>query len=124
MMDDITIARALHVLAVTHLIGGVAFVTLVILPAIARIAEPVDRLPEFEKIEGRFSSQARVSVTIAGLSGFYMTHRLGAWDRFGDPGYWWMHAMVLLWVVFTTILFVAEPLFLNAWVRERAACDV
>jgi hypothetical protein len=30
-MDDIVIARALHVLAVVHWIGGVAFVTLIVL---------------------------------------------------------------------------------------------
>ncbi|MBL28236.1 MAG: hypothetical protein CMM50_11895 [Rhodospirillaceae bacterium] len=122
-MDDITIARALHVLAVVHWIGGVTLVTLVILPAIPRMAEPAGRLPLFEAIEGRFSSQARLSVTLAGLTGFYMTHRLGAWDRFADPGFWWMHAMVLVWAVFTGMLFVAEPLFLHAWVRRRADRD-
>jgi uncharacterized membrane protein len=37
-MDDITLARAVHVLAVVHWMGGVAFVTLVILPAIAAIS--------------------------------------------------------------------------------------
>ena len=34
-MDDIALARALHVLAVVHWIGGVAFVTLVVLPLAA-----------------------------------------------------------------------------------------
>ena len=32
MIDDIEVARALHVLFVAHWIGGVAFVTLVALP--------------------------------------------------------------------------------------------
>ena len=32
MIDDIELARALHVLFVAHWIGGVAFVTLVALP--------------------------------------------------------------------------------------------
>jgi hypothetical protein len=31
--------------------------------------------------------------------------------------------MVLVWAVFTGILFVAEPYFLNAWVRQRSARD-
>lgn len=31
-MDDIVLARALHVLSIVHWIGGVAFVTLVALP--------------------------------------------------------------------------------------------
>ena len=122
-MDDIAIARALHVLAVVHWIGGVSLVTAVILPAVARFAEPSRRLALFEAVEGRFSGQARLSVTIAGLTGFYMTHRLVAWDRLLDIGFWWMHAMVLVWAVFTIILFVAEPLFLHDWFRRRAARD-
>lgn len=122
-MDDVTIARALHVLAVVHWIGGVAMVTLVILPALARLAAPERRLDLFEAIEGRFGGQARWSVTLAGLSGFWMTWRLDAWDRFATLGYWWMHAMVAVWALFTLILFVAEPLFLHAWFRRRAERD-
>jgi hypothetical protein len=34
-----------------------------------------------------------------------------------------MHAMVLVWVVFTLILFVLEPLFLHRWLIERATRD-
>lgn len=97
--------------------------TLVVLPAIVRLAEPPGRLPLFEAIEGRFSSQARVSVTLAGITGFYIVHRLDAWGRFVDPGFWWMHAMVLVWAVFTGILFGAEPLFLHTWIRRRANRD-
>ena len=122
-MDDLAIARAVHVLAVVHWIGGVTLVTTVLLPAVARFSEPSRRAALFEEIEGRFSSQAKLSVTLAGLSGFYMTWRLDAWDRFADPGFWWMHAMVLLWAIFTFILFVAEPLFLDAWFRRRAERD-
>lgn len=110
-------------LAVVHWIGGVWLVTLVIVPAITRFAPPDQRFALFEAIESRFAGQARISVTVAGLSGFYMTHLLSAWDRFQDPGYWWMHAMVLLWAVFTVVLFVAEPLFLHAWFRQKATRD-
>lgn len=122
-VTDIFLARALHVLAVVHWIGGVAMVTLVILPAVARFAEPARRHELFEAVEGRFSGQARISVTLAGLTGFYMTHRLGAWDRFLEPGYWWMHAMLLVWALFTFILFIGEPLFLHARLRRQAAAD-
>lgn len=122
-MDDITLARVLHILALVHWVGGVAFVTAVILPAVKALSEPGRRLALFEEIEGRFSGQAKLSVTLAGLTGFYMAYRLGIWDRFLDPGFWWMHAMVMLWAIFTFILFVAEPLFLHAWFRERMRRD-
>jgi len=119
-VNDLLIARALHVVAVVHWIGGVAMVTLVILPALRRVEPPAERLASLERLEGRFAPQARVSVTVAGLSGFYMSARLDLWARFFEPGYWWMHAMVLMWLLFTLALFVAEPLFLHAWVHRRA----
>ena len=46
-MDDLAIARALHVLAVVHWIGGVSMVTLVLLPAVARLATPERRIELF-----------------------------------------------------------------------------
>jgi len=108
-MDDVTLARALHVLAILHWIGGMAFVTLVVLPLARRAADPHDGLALLESIERRFSLQVRLSVPLAGLSGFYMTERLDAWPRFLDPAQWWLSAMVLLWLLFMTILFVVEP---------------
>jgi len=122
-VDDLTIARTIHILAIVHWIGGLAFVTAVILPAVLRFSDVARRVDVFEEIEGRFSAHAKVSVTLAGLSGFYMTWRLDAWDRFADPSLWWMHAMVAIWTMFTLVLFVAEPLFLHRWFRRRAARD-
>jgi len=122
-MDGVTIARAIHVLAVIHWIGGVALVTLVLIPAAVRIAEPRRRLALFEAVEDRFARQTRISVPIAGLSGFYMTWRMDAWGRFADPAFWWMGAMAFVWALFMIVLFVAEPLFLNRWFHARAGAD-
>ena len=122
-MDDIVIARALHVLSIVHWIGGLAFVTAVLLPAVARLAEPARRIATFEEIETRFSRQAKFSVTLAGATGLYMTYRLDAWDRFHMLQSWWMTAMFVIWLLFTLILFIAEPLVLHGWFRSRALRD-
>ena len=123
-MSAVAIARALHVLAIVHWIGGVAMVTLVLLPGLMRSVPAERRLELFEMIEGRFAYQARISTLIAGASGFYLTYAYAAWDRFLAPAsFWWMHAMVAIWAVFTIVLFVAEPLFLHRWFRERASVD-
>jgi len=122
-VDDLTIARAIHLLAIVHWIGGLAFVTAVLLPAIGSVSEPSLRLALFEHVEGRFSKQAKASVALAGLSGLYLTHRLNAWERFAEPQFWWMQLMVLLWSVFAFVLFVAERAFLHGWFRRRAARD-
>lgn len=108
-MDDVTIARALHVLAIVHWIGGVSFVTLVILP-LARHEGGALGTSLFDRIEHRFSAQVRLSIPLAGLTGFWMTWRLDLWDRFASPAFWWMTAMVALWTVFMLAVFVIEPL--------------
>jgi hypothetical protein len=49
-----------------------------------------------------------------------MFARLDLWDRFLSVAYWWMHAMVGAWLVFTLMLFVIEPLFLHRRLLARA----
>ena len=112
-MDDFILARALHVVAVLLWIGGLAFVTLVTIPTIRRSHPPAERLAAFHRVEGRFAPQAGVWVLLAGASGLWMAWRADLWDRFADPRFWWMHAMVALWLLFAVMLFVIEPLVLH-----------
>ncbi len=119
-MNDWVIARVLHVLGVVLWIGGVAMVTTVVLPATRRLRTPAERVAFFEKIEHGFAAQSRITTLITGLSGFYLVHRLDLWQRFARAEYWWMHAMVAVWALFTLVLFVLEPLFLHRWFIERA----
>ena len=120
-MDSFVLARVLHVLGVVLWIGGVAMVTTVLLPSVRAMAAPEGRLTLFEGIEGRFARQARWTTLITGLSGFYMLHVLHAWDRYTRPEYWWISAMTLVWLIFTLMLFVLEPLVLHRHLRRLAA---
>lgn len=86
-MDNVIIARSLHVLAVVIWIGGVAFVTTVLLPAVRRIADRDDRTALFEQVERSFARQARFTTLLTGLTGLYMVDRLQLWARFLVPGY-------------------------------------
>ncbi len=122
-MEDFIAARVLHILGVVLWIGGVAFVTMVLLPAVKRVRDPAERVVFFESVEAGFARQARMTTLLTGLSGFYLVHRMDAWGRFADANLWWMHAMVLVWGVFTLMLFVLEPLWLHRWFRERAQRD-
>jgi uncharacterized membrane protein len=112
-MTDVVIARALHVLAVVIWIGGVSMVTTVALPAVRLGDLGENRLRAFQAIERRFVWQARVAVVVVGLTGFYMAWRLDLWDRFRMAEFWWMHAMVGLWLLFVFVLFVAKPFILH-----------
>ncbi len=119
-MADVAVARSLHVLAIVLWIGGLGLVTTVLLPALRRVPDPAQRIAVFEAVEGRFGAQARLSILLAGLSGLYMLVRMDAWYRFTLLSYWWMHAMVLIWLIFATMLFVLEPLVLHRRFAARA----
>ena len=122
-MEGLIVARVVHVLGVVLWIGGVALVTTVLLPATRRTKAPEERVAFFESIEGGFARQARYTTLVTGASGLYLVHALGLWPRFAHPAYWWMHAMVAVWALFTLMLFVLEPLVLHRWFAARAARD-
>jgi uncharacterized membrane protein len=122
LIDDLVLARAAHVLALVHWIGGVGFVSLVVLPiAIAR-PSAAEGLALFDSVERRFAAQVRFSIPIAGLAGLWMTYRMDLWDRFADPHFWWMAAMFGLWATFMLVVFVLEPLLndrIEAFARKN-----
>ena len=122
-MDASGIARAVHVLAVVLWIGGVAMVTTVLLPAVQQKIKNGEQLEFFERLESRFAAQARWTTVLAGASGFWLVWRFDLWARFVEARFWWMHAMVAIWAIFTLMLFVLEPLFLHRRLRERLRRD-
>jgi len=117
------VARSVHVLAVVIWIGGVAFITTVLLPALAKIADSEQRIALFEQLENKFSVQAKVMTLATGISGYYMLDFLNAWQRYQDLQFWWLHLMTLIWFIFTVVLFVLEPLFLHHWFLQQAKKD-
>ena len=112
-MEKLTFARIIHVIAVILWIGGVAMVTTVIIPAVKKMKSKEDQIKTFEAIEGKFALQAKITTLLTGLSGFYMLYAMDGWDRYLDYKFWWIHAMTLVWILFTLILYVLEPLLLH-----------
>lgn len=123
-VDDFTLARVLHVIAIVGWIGGVWFVTFVVMPAIQRAEPPASRLHAFHRIEAGFAPQARLWTLLAGASGLWMTWRGDMWSRFADPHFWWMHAMLGLWLIFALMLFLIEPLFLHRRMKQSPLPDL
>ncbi len=122
-MNELTLARVIHILGVIFWIGGVAMITTVLLPITNKIKNTEEKIEFFEQIENRFANQARLTTLITGLSGFYMVHVLDAWSRFTELRFWWMHAMVLVWLIFMLMLYILEPLVLHRRVKTKAERD-
>ncbi len=122
-LDDLAVARAIHVLALVHWIGGVAMVTTIVLPRARAVADPQAALTVFEGFESRFAAQARFSILLAGLSGLYMLNKLQGWAALIDPAYWWIALMLAVWALFALMVFVLEPLVVHRVFREYALRD-
>ncbi len=117
------VARALHVLGVVIWIGGIGAVTTVMFPVMRRLDSNEQRVWMFQQIERRFRPQARLAWLIVGLSGLYMVSSLDAWSRFVNAHYWWMDAMVALWLIFGLMLFIVEPFIVGPRLEETLRDD-
>ena len=120
MIDDLGLARAVHVLALVHWIGGLAVVTTIVLPNARGLPDAKDAIAAFEGFEQRFASQVRISILLAGLSGAYMLTRLDAWNRFQYASFWWLDLMVALWLLFALMVYVLEPFVIHRLFHEFA----
>lgn len=121
--DQFVVARIVHILAVVMWIGGVAFVTTLLIPSLRSLEQEDNRLQLFERLEGRFGFQAKITTLLTGLSGLWMLDYLNAWSRYLDPQFWWIHLMTAVWFIFTLVLFVLEPLFLHKFFHQLAEKD-
>ncbi len=117
---EVILARVIHVLAVVLWIGGVAMVATVVFPVLRRTGSGQAGISFFESLESRFSWQAKITTLLTGLSGFYLLYVLDAWHRYTEIKFWWIHAMTLVWLIFTLVLFVLEPLLLHTWFHDHA----
>ena len=49
-----------------------------------------------------------------------MLDYMQAWERYQQIQFWWIHLMTLIWLVFTLVLFVLEPLILRRRFKTMA----
>ena len=82
-----------------------------------------DWLEKFILLENRFAWLARFASLLTGLTGFYILYDYDLWDRFAEPSFWWMYGMILVWMLFSFILFIGEPLFQHAREPRTQAVD-
>ncbi len=121
--DFFVMARVLHIIGVVLWIGGVAFLALVVVPTLRGLPEVEKNFKIFAAVEGRFKSQAKIITTMTGLSGFFMLFWLDAWDRYLHLSFWWVHLMTFIWVFFTLVLFVIEPILIKRNIHKKAMSD-
>ncbi len=106
-MTTFNVLLAVHVTSVVWWIGGVALVTFALLPAVNGLPDQA-RIERIQQFERRFAWQARIAVLLVGITGFWMLAITGGLARLGTA--WWLDLMLLVWLLFAFLLFIAEPL--------------
>jgi len=103
----------IHLLTVILWIGGLAFVTIVILPMVIRTPDALGKVLLFQRVEKKFARLARIYNLVTGATGFAMIFTLG-WHRLlftraGAP----LTVMMLIWVFWFVMLFALEPIIIR-----------
>lgn len=117
-----------HVLTVIVWIGGLVFVTGIVLPMAIKTPDPLQKVLTFQRIEHRFAPLAKVYNVIVGISGFVMVWQTGWYELYFRSGGWALTFMTAVWVFWFVMLFGLEPIvikkMLDRMAREGANMDI
>ena len=102
-----------HLLTVIVWIGGLAFITILLLPMVVKMQDALQKVLLFQRIEHRFAPMARVFCLIVGITGVVMV-KLAGWQtlyftRQGLP----LLFMTVIWVLWFVMPFGLEPLIVK-----------
>ena len=117
----LSIFHIIHVLTVILWIGGLAFITLLILPMIVKMKNPLEKVLLFQRIEHKFAPLARIYSAVVGVSGFIMFFIM---DLHSGPFFdlpFSLLFMVFVWVFWIIMLFGLEPLIIKRMLDRLAS---
>lgn len=118
-----TFLHIIHLLTVIIWIGGLAFVTTLVLPAAIKTEDPLQKVLQFQRIEHRFAPLARVYCAVTGITGFAMIFIMG-WHKmiFTQEGAALL-IMTAVWVFWAVMLFGLEPIIIKRMLDRMAKKD-
>lgn len=110
----------IHLLTVILWIGGLTFVTMIVLPMAIKTPDALQKVLLFQRVEHRFAKIARFYNLLTGVSGFVMLFMTGwhraLFTRAGIP----LTVMTLVWVFWFVMLFGLEPVIIRKMLDNMA----
>lgn len=111
----------IHLLTVIIWIGGLTFITLLVLPMLIEMDDPLQKAILFQRIEHRFAPRARAYNVIVGITGFTMVYQTGWYKlyltRKGIP----LLVMTLIWLLWFVMLFGLEPVIIRKMLHRMTS---
>ncbi len=102
---------ALHVATIVLWIGGVAFVTIIVFPLIARMTDSFDAVMLFQGVEHRFAKHARLYVAISGITGFLVLYLEGLQGLLFTARGLGITIMLIAWAFYLLVLIFEKRIF-------------
>ena len=102
---------ALHVVSIVMWIGGVAFVTIIVFPLIARMTGSFEAVMLFQGIEHRFARHVRLYVALAGITGFLALYLEGLEGLLFTVQGAGITIMLIAWAIYVIVLLFEKKIF-------------
>lgn len=110
----------IHLLAVILWIGGLVFVTGVVLPMAIKTPDALQKVLTFQRVEKRFAPLAKWYNIITGITGFVMVWQAGWWGLY----FTWAGAaltfMTAVWFFWFVMLVGLEPIVIRKMLDRMA----
>ncbi|MDH3975316.1 MAG: hypothetical protein OEV42_13630 [Deltaproteobacteria bacterium] len=115
------VLHIVHLLTAILWIGGLAFITTLILPMIVKMPHPMEKVLLFQRLEHRFAPLARIYTAIVGISGFGMFFMMDLQDIvFKEEGKFLLF-MIIIWIFWVIMLYGLEPLVVKKMLDRLAS---
>lgn len=110
----------IHLLTVILWIGGLVFVTGIVLPMVIKTPDALQKVLTFQRVEHRFAPLAKWYNIITGISGFVMVWQMG-WHKL----YFTREGLALtfmtgVWVFWFVMLVGLEPIVIRKMLEKMA----
>lgn len=102
------LSAALHVIGVVIWIGGVAFVTIILLPMIHDMTDPMEKALLFQRVEHRFSRIVKPTIILVGLTGLINLHQKGLYVIMPTAQGFWLDLMIGVYIFYALLIFGLE----------------
>ncbi|MBI1910451.1 MAG: hypothetical protein HYS21_00450 [Deltaproteobacteria bacterium] len=110
----------IHLLTVILWIGGLAFVTGIVLPMAIKTPDPLQKVLTFQRVEHRFAPIAKWYNIITGISGFFMVYLMGWHKLYFTKAGIALTFMTGIWLFWFIMLVGLEPIVIRKMLEKMA----
>jgi uncharacterized membrane protein len=112
--------HAAHLIAVILWIGGLFFVTGIMLPMVIKTPDALQKVLTFQRVEHRFAPVAKWFNIVTGITGFAMVYLMGWHNLYFTKAGVALTFMTGVWVFWFVMLVGLEPIVIRKMLEKMA----